>query len=123
MVKTIKVSDAEVEASKPNWLNQYDASHSIHKLYASSLEWRLEMHRATTDEESQDRIGVFSVEWDIARNTITLSEAERRWQKTNLRQNPIDQPFRWQSGDGRGTWLTTTYAMEKVFGVEPQPAD
>lgn len=91
---------------------------SVRELYHANLSWRVEMHRAEDNEAAQDRIRAFAQEWDIQRHTITLAEAERRWGKTNLRQNPLDFPFRWQSDDGRGTWLTTTRIMGSCFGPE-----
>lgn len=118
MSKTIIVSPEEVEASKPAWLQTYDQDHPLHELYTNSLNWRMKIHQAENDPDAQERIRLFAADWDIARHTITLAEAERRWQKSNLRQNPVDFPFRWQSDDGRGTWLTTTYAMEAAFGPE-----
>lgn len=116
MVKTINVSPQEVEATMPDWV-KVDAQ-IIRDLFHASLEWRAEIFAAADDSIAQDRIREFAQSWDIARHTITLAEAERRWGKTNLRQNPIDKPFRWQSEDGRGTWLTTTYAMEAAYGPE-----
>ena len=91
-------------------------------LWQSSLTWRIEMLRAneSIDHSSEiERITRLAHEHDLTKATITLSEAERRWRKTNLRQNPPHLPFRWKSDDGRGTWLTTTYAMETSFGPEP----
>lgn len=118
MNKTVIVSPEEAEAGKPDWLKASQVK-ALHELYDSSLAWRCEMFRACGNLDSRLRIQQFAEEWDIARHTITLAEAEQRWNKSNLRQNPLYLPFRWQSEDGRGTWLTTTYAMESAFGPEP----
>jgi hypothetical protein len=53
----------------------------------------------------------------IGQQVITLAEAERRWHKSNLRQNPPNLPYRWKADDGRGTWLTTVIDMETAFGT------
>lgn len=121
MTRTIHVSDEEVIAAMPDWLKASPGGmgEAARQLYMSSLDWRCDMHAAEGDPDAQDRIRYFAREWDIARHTITLAEAERRWRKSNLRQNPLDFPFRWQSEDGRGTWLTTTMIMERCFGPEP----
>lgn len=118
MAKTISVSAEDVEATMPDWIKA--DIQAIRDLFHANLEWRLEIFAASGDPVGQDRIREFARNWDMARHTITLAEAERRWNKTNLRQNPVDKPFRWQSEDGRGTWLTTTYAMEAVYGPEPK---
>jgi hypothetical protein len=54
----------------------------------------------------------------IGQQVITLAEAERRWRKSNLRQNPQNLPYRWKADDGRGTWLTTVADMQSAFGPE-----
>jgi hypothetical protein len=54
----------------------------------------------------------------IGQQIITLAEAERRWHKSNLRQNPSGLPYRWKAEDGRGTWLTTIADMKAAFGSE-----
>ena len=95
----------------PEWV-QRDIK-PLRELYHSSLSHRLEMFNAENDEDAQNRLREFAREWDIARNTITLSEAEQRWRKTNLRQT--DLIYKWKSG---GTWLTTTYIMERAYGPE-----
>lgn len=118
MAKAIKVSLQEAEVTMPDWVKT--DTQAVCDLFHASLEWRIEMFAASDDPQAQDRIRDFARSWDIARHTITLAEAERRWNKSNLRQNPIDRPFRWQSDDGRGTWLTTTMAMERCYGPEPQ---
>lgn len=116
MSKTIYVDREQVEENKPDWLKAISRDHPLHALYESSLDLRDKMHRAEDDPDAQDRIRSYAVDWGIARNTITLAEAERRWGKTNLRQNALDFPFRWQDGGDHGTWLTTTYAMKAAFG-------
>ncbi len=118
MSKTIVISDEEIEAGKPDWLKRFEPDHPLHDLYVSSLHWRIEIFQAEGDLDAEARVQSFAEEWDIAKHTITLAEAKKRWGKSNLRQNPLHYPFRWQSEDGRGTWLTTTYAMEAAFGPE-----
>ena len=113
--RTIDVSQQDVEATMPAWVKA--DTPAVRELFLASLEWRMQMF--TEDQDTQDRIREYAREWDLARHTITLAEAERRWGKANLRQSPPDRPFRWQSDDGRGTWLTTTWAMERVYGPEP----
>lgn len=115
MPTTIHVTPEEVEEGMPDWVKR--DTQAVHDLYHNSLEWRSRMHGA--DASTQDMIRDYAREWDTARHTITLAEAERRWGKTNLRQNDPMKPFRWKADDSRGTWLTTTYAMEAAFGPEP----
>lgn len=55
-------------------------------------------------------------------STITVAEAERRWQKQNLRQNAKGRLIMWQDRPG-SPWMTTTREMEKVFGTEPKDGD
>lgn len=114
---TIQVSEAAVNATMPDWVKADIPA--IRELFRCSLPWRAEMFAAVNDSSAQDRIRAWAVEWQLARDTITLAEAERRWHKRNLRQNSLFAPYRWQSDDGRGTWLTTTKIMEQLYGPEP----
>lgn len=56
----------------------------------------------------------------ITRTVIPLSEAERRWGKTNLRQNAYGRLTMWKAGPR--AWFTTEYAMTGLFGPEPKAA-
>lgn len=102
----------------PSWVAQ-DAI--LNYLWQSSLTWRAEMLRAhqSIDQESEiERVIRLAYEHDLAKATITLAEAERRWRKTNLRQNAKGRLVMWQDEPG-SVWLTTTYAMRATFGDEP----
>lgn len=93
----------------------------LNYLWQSSLTWRIEMVRAdeSIDRNSDiERITRLAHEHDIAKATITLAEAERRWHKKNLRQNARGRLVMWQDEPG-SPWLTTTYAMRALFGDEP----
>lgn len=101
----------------PPWVVQDEI---LNHLWQSSLAWRIEMIRAdgSVDCESEiERVVHLAHEHDLARATITLAEAERRWRKTNLRQNARGRLVMWQDEPG-SPWLTTTYAMRAVFGPE-----
>lgn len=91
------------------------------QLWQSSLTWRIEMLRAdaSVDRASEiERVTRLAHEHDLAKATITVAEAERRWHKTNLRQNAKGRLVMWQDEPG-SVWLTTTYAMQATFGDEP----
>lgn len=93
----------------------------LNQLWQASLTWRVEMIRAdeSIDRESEiERVIHLAHEHDLAKATITLAEAERRWLKQNLRQNARGRLAMWQDTPG-GPWLTTIYAMEATFGAEP----
>jgi hypothetical protein len=99
----------------PVWVGE---DSTLTALWESSLTWRLEMISAQDDLDNQDRIRRLAHEHDIAKNTITLAEAERRWGKQNLRGNAKGRLEMWQDEPG-SPWLTTTYAMRFTFGPEP----
>lgn len=86
-------------------------------LWEVSLTWRIEMLRADGNASEEERVIRLAHEHDLTKATITLAEAERRWHKQNLRQNAKDRLVMWQDEPG-SVWLTTTYAMEAVFGSE-----
>lgn len=89
------------------------------RLWESSLAWRAEMLSAGDDLDEQDRVRRLAHEHDLAKATITLAEAERRWGKQNLRGNAKGRLEMWQDELG-SPWLTTIYAMRAVFGDEPK---
>lgn len=103
----------------PPWVVQ---DQFLYYLWQSSLTWRIEMIRADENidrEREIERVIHLAHEHDLARVTITLAEAERRWRKKNLRQNAKGRLAMWQNTEG-GPWLTTTYAMGATFGPEPE---
>lgn len=112
---------ATIEAqtpAPPSWVAQDQV---LNYLWQSSLTWRIEIIRAdeSIDRSSEiERVTRLAHEHDLARATITVAEAERRWKKTNLRQNAKGRLVMWQDEPG-SSWLTTTYALEALFGPEP----
>lgn len=111
----IDVSRAEAEAAMPGWVADDDI---LRDLWHGSLAWRVEMCAADGHADAEDRVRRLAHEHDLAKATITVAEAERRWGLKNLRQNGQGRLVMWKSDDERGTWLTTTYAMRRVFGPE-----
>lgn len=87
-------------------------------LWENSLTWRTEIVQAGNDLDQQDRVRRLAHEHDLAKATITVAEAERRWKKQNLRGNAKGRLEMWQDEPG-SPWLTTTYAMRALFGDEP----
>lgn len=68
-----------------------------------------------------DFYGDYAVTWLLANgiyphDVLTLPEAQKIWQKTNLRQKE-SKLFKWRSG---GTWLTTLQAMTATYGPPPK---
>lgn len=116
MRTTIEVPTPE----PPGWVAQDEV---LNHLWQSSLTWRIEMLRAdeSIDRESEiERVARLAHEHDLAKATITVAEAERRWRKTNLRQNARGRLAMWQDGPAGSQWLTTVDAMRAVFGDEPK---
>lgn len=109
----VDVSRNEAEAAMPGWVKDDDV---LRDLWHASLAWRVEMCQADGHGDAEDRVRRLAHEHDLAKNTITVAEAERRWHVKNLRQNGQGRVYMWKSGPG--TWLTTTYAMRRVFGPE-----
>ena len=113
MSKTIIVTKEEACEAAPQWVK--DDIEPVKELYHSSLSWRIKMFEAD-NAIKQNFIRQYAIKWSASKEVITLAEAEKRWNKTNLRQNPEGYPHRWKSGK---VWLTTVYAMEMVYGSEP----
>lgn len=91
------------------------------RFWEAHLNWRIEMIQAdqSQNRESEiERLTRLAHDIDLENATITVAEAERRWGKQNLRGNAKGRLVMWQSGKG-SPWLTTTYAMEKLYGPEP----
>jgi len=69
-------------------------------------------------EAIQREAGTLAADARHRGGVITLAEAERRWRKTNLRQNADTFPRRWKGGER--AWLTTEAEMTRCFGPEPR---
>ena len=66
-------------------------------------------------EAIQREAGTLAADARHRGGVITLAEAERRWRKTNLRQNK-GGPRRWKMGR---EWWTSRREMEAAYGPEP----
>lgn len=66
----------------------------------------------------RDEAGHVVADMKTQAGLMTLAEAERRWRKTNLRQNADTFPRRWKGGER--AWLTTEAEMTRCFGPEPR---
>ena len=63
----------------------------------------------------RDEAGHVVADMKTQAGLMTLAEAERRWRKTNLRQNK-GGPRRWKMGR---EWWTSRREMEAAYGPEP----
>lgn len=119
-MSTINVTRTEAEAAMPGWV-VFDPV--LRDLWHSSLAWRAQMCAADGNMDAEDTVRALAHDsvYVVAKHTITLAEAGRRWRKDNLRQNAKGRlDMMWKDGEDhdRGTWMTTTYAMRRLYGPD-----
>ena len=109
----ISVTRTEAEAAMPGWVKDDPI---LRDLWHSSLTWRAQMCAADGDMDAEELVWSLAHEHDLAKNTITLAQAGREWGLSNLRQNAKGRLVMWKDGGDEGTWMTTRYAMRRLYG-------
>ena len=100
-----------------------EATHAVDTILTEA--WQLftdpttaDIQVAVMDKMETIRAALAALEGEMQTNAIiSLAEAERRWRKTNLRQNSEDFPRRFRTGR---EWMTTTLEMTRCYGPAPE---
>ncbi len=126
-----RIEHSGVNAGYLEWMSEaMKASHPDFDFLAlQGLQTWVEQNQDVFDKATLSHlkasVGGRAHEYIYSRNTlpsrvISLAEAQRRWGKTNLRQNAGAMGLQiWQDVPG-SPWRTTVDEMERVYGLEPK---